>query len=146
MEVQKLLGAKQMVMESLCGRPVACRSLQGSPKTSNMLPAARLNLQLLMESDAFVCTWTSNWYGPDLASGWGSVKGSRAAVLACDPVLRCRLVDELRMTARAPAHLCTSVNCGCPHVVAPEPLSVCVMRRFLVLQRWRSKQTTSHWR
>ena len=24
----------------------------------------RLNLQLLMESDAFICTWTSNWHRP----------------------------------------------------------------------------------
>eukprot|EP00439_Symbiodinium_sp_Y106_P066830 s5275_g10.t4 len=64
MEVQKLLGAKQMVMESL------------------------LNLQLLMESDAFVCTWTSNW---------------------------CRLVDELRMTVALKAnHLSLEVNKHCP--------------------------------
>ncbi|CAE7424387.1 Fut8 [Symbiodinium sp. CCMP2592] len=64
MEVQKLLGAKQMVMESL------------------------LNLQLLMESDAFVCTWTSNW---------------------------CRLVDELRMTVALKAnHLSLEVNKRCP--------------------------------
>ncbi|CAK9105353.1 unnamed protein product [Durusdinium trenchii] len=51
MKVSKALGAKEVVMESL------------------------LNLQLLMESDAFLCTWTSNW---------------------------CRLVDEMRMTAGTP--------------------------------------------
>ncbi|CAE6949827.1 Fut8 [Symbiodinium natans] len=64
MEVQKRLGAKQMVIESL------------------------LNLQLLMESDALVCTWTSNW---------------------------CRLVDELRMTVAQKAnHLSLEVNKRCP--------------------------------
>eukprot|EP00913_Durusdinium_trenchii_P034785 g32539.t1 len=64
MKVSKALGAKEVVMESL------------------------LNLQLLMESDAFLCTWTSNW---------------------------CRLVDEMRMTVGMKAtHLSLEVNRHCP--------------------------------
>ncbi|CAJ1390202.1 unnamed protein product [Effrenium voratum] len=64
MKVQRRLGPKQMVMESL------------------------LNLQLLMESDAFVCTWSSNW---------------------------CRLVDEMRLTVGMKAeHLSLEVNKHCP--------------------------------
>lgn len=64
MKVSEKLGAKQVVMESL------------------------LNLQLLMESDAFICTWTSNW---------------------------CRLVDEMRMTVAMKAtYLSLEVNKHCP--------------------------------
>ena len=44
MEVQKLLGAKQMVMESLCGRPVACRSLHGSPKNKQHAASGQAEL------------------------------------------------------------------------------------------------------
>lgn len=64
MDLQKKLGPKQTVMESL------------------------LNLELLMESDGFVCTWTSNW---------------------------CRLVDEMRMTVAMKAdHLSFEVSKHCP--------------------------------
>eukprot|EP00434_Breviolum_minutum_P030535 symbB.v1.2.027005.t1/scaffold2737.1/size71945/3 len=64
MKLTKKLGAKQVVMESL------------------------LNMQLLMESDAFIGTWTSNW---------------------------CRLVDEMRMTvAMKASHLSLEVNKHCP--------------------------------
>ena len=96
MEVQKLLGARQMVMESLCGWPVQAFNVV---RTQHH---ARLNLQLLMESDAFICTWTSNWYGPDPFFP-PRICGSRA--------VRCRLVDEMRMTAPALAPLCLVV---CP--------------------------------
>eukprot|EP00933_Yihiella_yeosuensis_P015469 TRINITY_DN13480_c0_g1_i1.p1 TRINITY_DN13480_c0_g1~~TRINITY_DN13480_c0_g1_i1.p1 ORF type:complete len:464 (-),score=91.78 TRINITY_DN13480_c0_g1_i1:145-1356(-) len=64
MNLRAKLGAKQAVMESL------------------------LNLQLLMESDAFVCTWTSNW---------------------------CRLVDEMRLTVGMKAdHMSLEINKHCP--------------------------------
>ena len=39
-----------LIEELFCGFSVFC---------------ARLNLQLLMESDAFICTWTSNWCLPE---------------------------------------------------------------------------------
>lgn len=64
MDLRAQLGAKQAVMESL------------------------LNLHLLLESDALVCTWTSNW---------------------------CRLVDELRMTVAMKAnHPSLEINKHCP--------------------------------
>eukprot|EP00438_Fugacium_kawagutii_P032604 Skav233149 [mRNA] locus=scaffold1669:180960:181631:+ [translate_table: standard] len=64
MRVAERLGAKQIFMTSL------------------------LNLQLLMESDAFIGTWTSNW---------------------------CRLVDEMRMTVAMKAtYLSLEVNKHCP--------------------------------
>lgn len=64
MRLRKRLGPKQTVLESL------------------------LNMQLLMESDAFVCTWTSNW---------------------------CRLVDEMRMTVAQKAnHLSLEIKKHCP--------------------------------
>lgn len=64
MTLRKRLGPKQTVLESL------------------------LNMQLLMESDAFVCTWTSNW---------------------------CRLVDEMRMTVALKAnHISLEIKKHCP--------------------------------
>mmetsp|Transcript_88107 Transcript_88107/g.282719 ORF Transcript_88107/g.282719 Transcript_88107/m.282719 type:complete len:532 (+) Transcript_88107:865-2460(+) len=64
MDLRALLGAKEAVMESL------------------------LNLHLLLEADALICTWTSNW---------------------------CRLVDELRMTVAMKAnHLSLEINKHCP--------------------------------
>merc|ERR1712217_77674 len=64
MKLQKKMGPKQMVMESV------------------------LNLESLMQSDGFICTWTSNW---------------------------CRLVDEMRMTVAMKAdHLSLEVSKHCP--------------------------------
>merc|ERR1719277_1878157 len=65
MDLAKKMGPKQTVMESL------------------------LNMQLLLESDALVCTWTSNW---------------------------CRLVDELRMTVAMKAN---RASIGCMGMAAP---------------------------
>ena len=64
MELGKKLGWKEIVLESL------------------------LNLQLLMESEGLICTWTSNW---------------------------CRLVDEMRITVAAKVDdLSLEVNKHCP--------------------------------
>ena len=115
MEVQKRLGAKQMVIESLSGYLVGTPSHQ----VSLGVFLARLNLQLLMESDALVCTWTSNWFHASETLALGSLLQTPVLTLntsrchdgrvppsPCQgsPVrrardLRCRLVDELRMTA-----------------------------------------------